>query len=153
MNSSEETFEGDHPTVKQAARLLDVDPARVRQWLKDGRLEAVEGSAPLRVDKGSVLRLREHRTANPPAAKPQTSRERESALVTDLREEVRDLRSRVEVLAIESGRREVLEVTVSDLKAERDSLAAQVAAEREARIKAETLLEAAPRGLFRRRRG
>jgi hypothetical protein len=151
MDTDLETFDGDHPTVKQAARVLGVDPARVRQWLKDGRLTVVEGSVPLRVDKASMLRLRDERASRPGAERPQTAKAKESALVTDLRSEVRELRGKVELLAIESGRREVLEITVSDLKQERDSLASQVALEREARIRAEALLEARGRRRWRRK--
>jgi hypothetical protein len=120
MNEPQESQIGEHPTVRQAATLLGVDPARVRQWLKDGRLVEVEGSAPLRVEVASVLALRQARADLPRPPQVVSNKRKESDLVTDLRAEVSALRDKVETLAIEQGRREVLADVVERLQAERD---------------------------------
>lgn len=155
----EVTFDSDSPTVKQAAEVLKVDPARVRQWLKDGRLEAVEGSDPVRVSMDSVLRLRDLRASNPPPA-PKPVR-KSSEEVEQLRAELQQERAKREALEAETrrelralehsaGRAEVLEQAVEDLKAERDSLTAQLEQLRQQQLEA---LEAEVQQLRTKRRG
>lgn len=62
--------EADHYTVDEAARILDVSPARVRQMLRAGQLEGerrggmIEGvPGPWRIPAGAVRAFEEHRDA------------------------------------------------------------------------------------------
>lgn len=48
-------------TVQQAAYLIGVSPARVRQWCNDGRLEFVRGVYGREIDPESCQRLIEAR--------------------------------------------------------------------------------------------
>jgi hypothetical protein len=163
---TEQTLQGDSTTVRNAAKVLGVDPARVRQWVRDGRLTAVEGSEPLSVTVESLLVLREQRQGKQPAPQATPRRvladlEREAARAVSLEDELRaertarqvfeeETRRELRVLERAAGRSEVLEETVTRLQAERDSLAAQVRQEAEARIRAEADLAARSRRRWRK---